>query len=103
MAVLGLYIPINPRYNYVYNKTLRAHQLYDLIRDLGIDGVVRINAGFEIMLCDYSDSGVQEIITSNITVPRNQQREKDLSLPQDPHRTPPLRYGNLFALQNLWE
>ena len=71
MAVLGLYIPINPRYNYIYNKTLRAYQLCDLIKDLGIDGVVRINAGFKVMLCDYSDSRVQEIITSNIIVPRN--------------------------------
>ena len=103
MAVLGLHVPINPGYDYVYNETLRAHQLCGLIKDLGIDGVVRMNAGFEVMLCDYSDSGVQEIITSNITVPGNQQREKDPSLPRDPHRTPPLGYGNLFAPQNSWE
>ena len=44
MAVLGLHVPINPGYNYVYNETLRAHQLCDLIKDLGIDGVVRMNA-----------------------------------------------------------
>jgi len=25
MAVLGLYMPINPRYNYIYNETLRAY------------------------------------------------------------------------------
>ena len=25
IAVLGLYIPINPKYNYIYNKTLKAH------------------------------------------------------------------------------
>ena len=98
MAVLGLYIPINPRYNYIYNKTLRAYQLYNLIKGLKIDRVVRINVGFEVMLCDYSDSGVQEIITSNITVPGNQQREKDPSLPQDLYRTLPLRYSNLFIV-----
>jgi len=25
MAVLGLYIPINPKYNYIYNETLKAY------------------------------------------------------------------------------
>ena len=52
------------------------------------------------MLCDYLDFGVQEIITSNITVPRNQQREKDPLLPRDLYRTPLLRYSNLFVIQN---
>lgn len=103
MAVLGLHVPIKPAYDHVYNETLRAHQLCDLVKELGIDGVVRMNAGFEVMLCDYSVSGVQEIITSNITVPGNQQRERDPSLPRDPHRSPPLGYGNLFAAQNSWE
>ncbi|OCL06213.1 hypothetical protein AOQ84DRAFT_297419 [Glonium stellatum] len=103
MAALGLSVPINPSYNHVYNETLRAHQLCDLAHELRIDGVVRMNAGFEVMLCDYAVSGVQEIITSNITVPENQQRENDPSLPHDPHRTPPLGYGNLFAEQNSWE
>ena len=65
-------MPINPGYDYVYNKTLRAYQLCNLIKDLGIDGVVRINVGFEVMLYHYLDSEVQEIIASNITVPRNQ-------------------------------
>ena len=81
MAVLGLYIPINPKYDYIYNETLRAYQLYDFIKDFKINRVIRINIGFEVMLYDYLDSKVQKIITSNITVPRNQQREKDPSLP----------------------
>jgi len=98
MAVLKLYIPIDPKYNYIYNEILRAYQLYNLIKDLEINKVIKINAGFKVMLYDYSDSKVQKIITSNIIVPRNQQREKDLSLPQDPHRTPPLRYSNLFIV-----
>jgi len=103
MAILGLHVPIKPAYNHVYNETLRADQLCDLVKELGIDGIVRMNAGFEVLLCDYSASGVQEIITTNITVPGNQERENDPSLPRDPHRAPPLGYGNLFAAQNSWE
>jgi hypothetical protein len=64
-------MPINPKYNYVYNKTLKVYQLYNLIKDLKIDRVVRINAGFKVILYNYLDSRVQETIISNITVPKN--------------------------------
>jgi len=93
-------MPINPKYNYIYNKTLRVYQLYNLIKDLKINRVIRINAGFKVILYDYSDSKVQKIITSNITVPGKQQREKDPSLPRDPHKTLLLKYSNLFTAQN---
>lgn len=52
IALLQGEIPSVPTYNLIYDEEQRALDLCDLVRELGIDGVVRMNAGFEILLCD---------------------------------------------------
>lgn len=103
MAILKGYVAEDPSEDLVYNEDQRAVELCQLVDKLGIDGVVRMNAGFEILVCDYSKSNVRDLFATNITVPGNEFREQDPSLPQDPHRQPPLGYGNDFAEQNGWE
>jgi hypothetical protein len=62
-----------------------------------------MNAGFEVMLCNYVQAGVKQLYSSNVTVPGNEQREADPALPQDPNREPPHGFGNTYAAQNSWE
>lgn len=101
MAILGNYIPENPYDDLTYNEDKRAVELCQLANQLNIDAVVRMNAGFEIIVCDSSKAGIRELFVTNITVPVTKSR--DPSLPRDPHRQPPLGYGNDFAEQNGWE
>ena len=103
MAILGGHVPKDPSEDLVYNENQRAVELCQLADKLGIDGVVRMNAGFEILVCDYSKSNMRNLFTTNVTVPGNKAREHDASLPRDPHRQPPLGYGNDFSEQNGWE
>ncbi|KAJ5774086.1 hypothetical protein N7457_008982 [Penicillium paradoxum] len=103
IAILRNHIPANPSEELIYNESQRAVELCQLASELKIDGVVRMNAGFEILVCDYHKSGVRELFVTNITVPGNDGRRVDPSLPRDPHRQPPLGYGNDFSEQNGWE
>ncbi|KAJ5159515.1 uncharacterized protein N7482_006519 [Penicillium canariense] len=103
IAILKGHVPAYPSEELIYNDHQRAVELCQLANQLNIDGIVRMNAGFEILVCDYHKSGVRELFVTNITVPGNESREDDPSLPRDPHRQPPLGYGNDFAEQNGWE
>lgn len=102
MAVLQGEVPLYPSYDLVYDDDQRALDLCDLVADLGIDGVVRMNAGFEILICDYSAAQVKELFVTNITVPGNRPENPPL-LPQDPNRQPPLGFGNVFSEQGSYE
>jgi hypothetical protein len=103
IAILRNHVPAYPSEELIYNEDQRAVELCQLASQLNIDGIVRMNAGFEILVCDYHRSGVRELFVTNITVPGKESREDDPSLPRDPHRQPPLGYGNDFAEQNGWE
>ncbi|KAI1158176.1 hypothetical protein F5B18DRAFT_665389 [Nemania serpens] len=103
MAILGRQVPEIPTYSHIYDEDQRALELCDLVNDLGIDGVVRMNAGFEILLCDWPKSGVKHLFASNITLPGNQERQANKSLPSDPNRQPPLGFGNAFGEQGSYE
>ncbi|KAI1145270.1 hypothetical protein F4825DRAFT_467479 [Nemania diffusa] len=103
MAILGGEVPSIPTYNHIYDENQRALELCALVGELKIDGVVRMNAGFEILLCNWPQSGVEHLFTSNITLPGNQEREQDKSLPKDPNRQPPLGFGNSFGEQGSFE
>lgn len=78
-------------------------ELCNLARELNIDGIVRMNAGFEVLVCDWPNSGIRQLFVTDVTVPGNKNRNQNPSLPDDPHRQPPLGYGNDFAEQNGWE
>ncbi|KAI1127110.1 hypothetical protein F5Y10DRAFT_293108 [Nemania abortiva] len=103
MAILGGDVPPIPTYNHIYDENQRALGLCALVDELGIDGVVRMNAGFEILLCNWPQSGVEHLFASNLTLPGNQERAQDKSLPNDPNRQPPLGFGNAFGEQGSFE
>ncbi|KAI0415329.1 hypothetical protein F5X98DRAFT_365278 [Xylaria grammica] len=103
MAILGGEVPSVPAYNHIYDENQRALELCALVDDLGIDGVVRMNAGFEILLCNWPQSGVEHLFASNLTLPGNRERKMDKSLPNDPNRQPPLGFGNAFGEQGSFE
>jgi hypothetical protein len=102
MAVLQSHVPLYPEYDLVYDEDQRALDLCDLVADLGIDGVVRMDAGFEVLICDYSISKVQEVFVTNNTVPGSLEDAPE-GLPRDPNRQPPKGFGNVFSEQGSWE
>ncbi|KAJ8071149.1 hypothetical protein OCU04_001489 [Sclerotinia nivalis] len=102
-ALLRQHIELNPSDVFTNNETARGQELCDLAREFGIDGFVRMNAGFEMLVCDLTVSGIQEIYVNNLTVPGNYKRENDPSLPRDPNRTPPLGFGNDFSPEYGWD
>lgn len=57
-AVLQGHVPVYPKYDLVYDEDQRTLDLCELVADLGIDGVVRMDAGFEVLICEYSTSKV---------------------------------------------
>lgn len=101
MAVLQGHVPLHPSYDLVYDEDQRALDLCRLAADLGIDGVVRMNAGFEILVCDFDASRVRELFVTDNSVPNPEAGNK--SMPRDPNRQPPRGYGNVFAEQGSFE
>ncbi|KAK0642999.1 hypothetical protein B0T16DRAFT_512077 [Cercophora newfieldiana] len=101
LAMLGGTIPLYPSYDLVYDEDRRALDLCRLVADLGIDGVVRMNAGFEVLVCDFDASQVRELFVTNNSVPNPEADNK--SLPGDPNRQPPRGNGNVFAEQGSFE
>lgn len=64
MAVLHGHVPLYPKYDLVYDEDQRALDLCELVADIGVGGVVRMDAGFEVLICEYSTSKVQEVFVS---------------------------------------
>jgi hypothetical protein len=92
-----------PPYNAVYDDDQRALDLCELVADLGIDGVVRMDAGFEVLVCDYSAAHIRELFVANITVPGNWRMRKDKTLSQGPNRQPPHGFGIALSEQGSHE
>ncbi|KAL0929626.1 uncharacterized protein CTRU02_215525 [Colletotrichum truncatum] len=103
MALLQGNVPKSPSYDLTYDDDQRALDLCELVAELGIDGVVRMNAGFEVLLCDYTAANIEEISVTNITVPGNKENENNDSLSQDANRQPPRGFGNIFSEQGSYE
>ena len=101
MAVLQGRVPVHPPYNLVYDDDQRARELCRLAGDLGLDGVVRMNAGFEILVCDWEASQMRELFVTNNSVPNPE--ADGASVPHDPNRQPPRGFGNVFAEQGSFE
>ncbi len=101
MAVLQGQVPLYPSYKLIFDEDQRALDLCRLAADLRIDGVVRMNAGFELILCDFDASYVREVFVANNSVPNPEAR--DDSLPRDPNRQPPYGFGNVFSEQGSFE
>jgi len=87
----------------VYNESARAHELCAFVNHLRIDGIVRMDAGFELLVCDYDAAGIVSSFTSNLTFPGQDARDSDPDLPKDPNRSPPHGFGNWHSEQNSWE
>lgn len=103
MVLLQNGVPDNLSEHLVFDEGQRAIDLCGLVQELQLDGIARMNAGFEVLLCDYAAAGVELSFSSNVTVPGNTEREQDPTLPRDPNRVPPFGFGNEFAPQSSWE
>jgi len=103
MTILKNEVPENPSEKLVFDEYQRAMDLCTLFKDMGVDGAVRMNSGFEVMLCDYVKVDVEQLYSSNVTVPGNREREEDPRLLRDPNRVPLYGFGNEYAPQNSWE
>lgn len=103
-AFLHEQVNLHPGNQYTYDEDQRALDVCERIASFGIDGMMRMDAGFEAMICDRKKSGLKQLATTNVTVPgRGASREKNPDLPRDPHRRPPNGYGSIFAPQSSWE
>jgi hypothetical protein len=96
-------IELNPSDSFTFNESARGDELCALVKALKIDGVMRMNAGFEVLACDVKSSGIQELHVSNVTVPGNYLNEENPTLPRDPNRQPPLGFGNTFSQEYNWD
>jgi hypothetical protein len=102
-VLLRRQIELDPSDEFTYNETARGEELCTLAQELRLDGFMRMNAGFEILACDITASGIYEAFVSNVTEPGNYVRENDPNLPSDPNRPPPLGHGNDFVLEYGWD
>lgn len=102
-ALLREHIELNPSDKFTYEEHARGVELCALARELGIDGYMRMNTGFEVLACDTEASGIREIHVTNVTVPGNFIRENNPSLPQEPNRQPPFGFGNTFVMEYGWD
>lgn len=102
ISILQGRVPLYPDYDLIYDEDQRALDLCELVKKLGIDGVVRMDAGFEVLVCDYHASRLQPLFVTNITVPGNMEEDPE-GLPRDPNRQPPRGFGNVFSEQGSYE
>ncbi|KAL5322667.1 hypothetical protein ACEPPN_010642 [Leptodophora sp. 'Broadleaf-Isolate-01'] len=102
-AVLRRHIELYPTDDFTFDEHARGQELCALAKDLKIDGFMRMNAGFEVIICDALSSGIREVHVSNVTVPGNYIWENDPNIPRDPTRQPPLGFGNTFSEEYAWD
>lgn len=77
IALLQGNVPLYPSYYLIYDEDQRSLDLCHLVSDLSIDGAVRMNAGFEVLICNYSADDIQELFVTNITAPGNLENENN--------------------------
>ena len=88
-ALLRQHVLKEPGNEFIYNETARGHELCALAHDMHVDGIMRMDAGFEVLICDFEKSHLVESHAVNVTVPgRGSYREDDSKLPRDPARSP---------------
>ena len=103
-ALLRQHILNEPGNEFTYNETARGHELCALANDMHVDGIMRMDAGFETLICNFETSHLVQSHVVNVTVPgRGSSREDDPELPQDPTRSPPHGIVNMYASHNGWE
>ena len=102
-ALLRHQVDANPSNEYIYDETSRGHELCDLALELRVDGFMRMNAGFEALICDFSKSDLHEKHSSNVSVPGTAALRDNPGLPRDPNRRPPRGFGNTFAEEYGWD
>jgi len=64
-----------------------------------MDGVMRMDAGFEALVCDLNRSGLKLLIIGHQRDSSwsGASRDGDKSLPKDPNLLPPHGYASIFA------
>ena len=81
--------------DFIYDDATRGNELCALAAKLQLDGIVRMDAGFEALVCDFEAAGVVEAVVANVTVPGKGGSRRDL--PDDPTRAPPEGNGDIYA------
>lgn len=103
-AILRHHIELEPGNEFVYNETRRGQELCRFAHQMKVDGIMRMDAGFEVLVCDFFSSHMKQAHVANVTVPgKGASHEHDAGLPPDPNRRPPHGIGNLFASRYGWE
>lgn len=103
-ALLRSHINPNPGMDFIYDETTRGTELCALAARLQLDGIVRMDAGFEALVCDFEAAGVVEAVVANVTVPGKGGSKGDIGdLPDDPTRAPPEGNGDIYAERYGWE
>lgn len=103
-ALLRGHIDPNPSMDFIYDETTRGTELCALAAELRLDGIVRMDAAFEALVCDFETAGLVETVVANVTVPgKGASRGDDKDLPDDPTRTPPQGNGDMYAERYGWE
>ncbi|MCJ1238768.1 hypothetical protein MMC14_006759 [Varicellaria rhodocarpa] len=102
-ALLRGQIESNHSDDFIFNERVCGTELCAWAKEIGVDGIMRMNAGFETLICDFSASSLTEALNVNITVPGKGSAVENAQLPQDPNRRPPQGIGNYYAEQTSWE
>ena len=90
--------------DFIYDDHTRGNELCELAAKLQLDGIVRMDAGFEALVCDFNAAGVVEAVVANVTVPGKGGSRRDTEdLPDDPTRSPPDGNGDIYAERYGWE
>lgn len=103
-APLRQHVLKEPGNEFTYSETARGHELCALANEMHVDGIMRMDTGFEALICDFETSHVVQSHGVNVTVSGiGSSREHDPELSQDPNRSPPHGIGNMYASFNGWE
>lgn len=87
----------------IYDEKVRRHELCSWLTGLNIEGLVRMNVGFEVLVCDLESANLKEVYSVNATLPSQWKNDQNKLLPRDSNRSPPHGYGTWYSEQLVWE
>lgn len=59
-------IPTNPSNSLIFDQDQRTTDLRAFMKGLGLDGIIRMNTGHEVLICDYVSSGVKMLFEASV-------------------------------------
>lgn len=70
-ALLRHHIDLEPGNEFVYNETRRGHELCGFAHQMNVDDIIRMDADFEMLICDLSFSHMRQAHMANVSVSGN--------------------------------